>query len=51
MSELFSHLEATRASVETSAARTAREVFKIAADEGRHPSRSFARPGAARPPG
>ena len=37
MSELFSHLEATRASVETSAARTAREVFKIAADEGRHP--------------
>ncbi len=36
MSELFSHLEATRASVETSAARTAHEVFKIAADEGRH---------------
>ena len=34
MRELFSHLEATRASVETSAAKAAREVLKIAVDEG-----------------
>ena len=33
MRELFSHLEATRASVETSAAKAAREVLKIAAEE------------------
>ena len=34
MRELFSHLEATRASVESSAAKAAREVLKIAVDEG-----------------
>ena len=35
MREIFSHLEATRASVETSAAQAAREVLKIAVDQGR----------------
>ena len=47
MRELFADLEATRASVETSAAQAAREVLKIAADEGRQ-HRGQIEPAAAR---
>lgn len=36
MQDLFTHLEETRASVETSAARAAREVLRIAVDDGRN---------------
>jgi localization factor PodJL len=42
MHELFAHLEETRSNVETAAARAAREVLRVAADESRgyHDARS-----------